>query len=371
MNKIGLYLHVPFCRKKCLYCDFYSLADPSDLGAYEKALCRDLAFWGQSLKKPSVETLYFGGGTPSLLGASELERILLAVREHFFLEKTAEITLEMNPESVTEEKLFSAKKNAVNRISLGMQSADDGELNSIGRLHRFSDTRMAVNLVKAAGIRNVSLDLMYGLPGQSLDSFRKSLEAALSLEPQHISFYCLTLSPEVPLYQKRDELPHEEAVREMYLFAHSFLEQAGFEHYEISNAALPGYRSRHNERYWTGRDYLGIGPGAHSLLRGERFQYAADLKKFILHSKPFDTIENRELLTPRDRLVEYVMLSLRRKEGLDLFDLTRLSDEAFAESCARKMASWEKHGLCRKTSAGFALTPEGFFVSNGIISELI
>ena len=254
MNKLGLYLHFPFCKAKCAYCDFFSLPDLSRRADYERALARAVRSLQGELSDYTVETVYFGGGTPSLFSPDGLRACLSAIRESARVSSDAEITLECNPESTTEDVLSAARKSGVNRLSFGMQSARDGELACIGRLHRNEKTVSAVRLARGLGFENISLDLMYGLPGQDLASFRESLEACLALNPKHISFYCLTLSPEVPLYEKRESLPSEEAVREMYLFAHQSLVASGFEHYEISNAALPGFRSRHNEGYWMGRE---------------------------------------------------------------------------------------------------------------------
>ncbi|MBR3836528.1 MAG: radical SAM family heme chaperone HemW [Clostridia bacterium] len=371
MNRVGLYLHFPFCKAKCAYCDFYSRCDLSKISSYEKALCRGICQLAPMLSDSVVDTVYFGGGTPSLATGEGMRSIFHALRQRFSITADAEITVEMNPESTTKELLITLRALGANRISFGMQSAKASELSAIGRLHRHRDTERAVSAAKEAGFENISLDLMYGLPGQDLSSFFESLTACVALDPGHVSFYCLTLSPEVPLYKVRDTLPGEEVTREMYLAAHRFLEERGYEHYEISNAARKGFRSRHNLRYWQGLDYLGIGPGAHSLLKGERFSMKEDVDGFISASNLFDTVEARETLTPKDRLVEYVMLSLRQKEGLSLARLKALSDASTLERAEKKLALWQRHGLCVKTEEGFALTPEGFFVSNEIISELI
>lgn len=371
MNRVGLYLHFPFCKAKCGYCDFYSRCDLSKIPSYEKALCGGLEQLAPMLSDSAVDTVYFGGGTPSLATAEGMKSIFETMRRNVCVTEDAEITVEMNPESTTQELLVTLRELGVGRISFGMQSAKDSELSAIGRLHRHRDTELAFFAAKEAGFENISLDLMYGLPGQDLSSFCESLAACVALDPKHVSFYCLTLSPEVSLYKVRDTLPGEEVTREMYLTAHRFLEERGYEHYEISNAARKGFRSRHNLRYWQGLDYLGIGPGAHSLFKGERFSMKEDVEGFISASNPFDTVEARETLTPKDRLVEYVMLSLRQKEGISLARLKALSDASMLERAEKKFTLWKKHGLCVKTEAGFALTPEGFFVSNEIISELI
>lgn len=371
MNSLSLYLHFPFCKGKCRYCDFYSLPDISRVGEYEKALVRTISFFGEKYSDRSVSTVYFGGGTPSLMSSDGLKAILSAVRQSFCVEENAEITMEMNPESASNAILAAAKEAGVNRLSFGVQSAKDDELCSLGRLHRFCEAKDAVLRARGMGFSNISLDLMYGLPRQTMDSWRESLEKVVWLEPTHISFYCLTLSPTVPLYKERHLLPDDEISWEMYLYAHSYMEETGFEHYEISNAAKPGFRSRHNEVYWQGGEYLGIGPGAHSLMDNTRFSTEEDLEKFILASNPLDRLRWEEPRTRENLRTEYLMLSLRRKEGLSFEKLRLLSDDAFCRRAEKKLLFWEKGGLCRKTKEGYSLTAEGFFVSNEIISELI
>ena len=371
MNSVGIYLHVPFCRAKCAYCDFYSLPAPERIPAFEKALMRAIRAFAPLAAGKVADTVYFGGGTPSLLSAEGLAAILDTLRASFSFAPEPEITVEVNPESADPAFLACARSAGVNRVSIGMQSAIDSELSAIGRIHRADDTRRAAENARAAGFDNLSLDLMYGLPGQTVASFTKSLEVCAALSPRHVSFYCLTLSPSVPLYRLRDSLPGEEETEAMFLTAHRFLEARGFEHYEISNAALPGFRSRHNTRYWTRGEYLGVGPAAHSFLNGERFCVRDDLAGFLSAKDPLSGITDREKLTPRDAIVETVMLSLRRKEGLDLSLLRSLSDEAYCRTVEQTLADCSRRGLCRKTAVGYALTPRGFFVSNAIISRLI
>ncbi len=371
MNSLSLYLHFPFCKAKCRYCDFYSLPDVSRVGEYEKALARAVSFFGEKYPDRSVSTVYFGGGTPSLMSPDGLTEIFSALRQSFSVKEDAEITVEMNPESATDTILAAAKEAGVNRLSFGVQSAKDEELSVLGRLHSFSQAEGAVVRAKDMGFSNISLDLMYGLPEQTVKSWRESLEKVVCLDPTHISFYCLTLSPSVPLYKERSLLPDDDTCREMYLLAHSYLEERGFEHYEISNAAKRGFRSRHNEVYWQGGEYLGIGSGAHSLMDNTRFSTEEDLEKFILASSPFDRLQWEEPRTAEDLRTEYLMLSLRRKEGFSLKKLRLLSDDAFCRRAEKKLTFWEKGGLCRRTEDGFRLTAEGFFVSNEIISELI
>lgn len=371
MNKIGLYLHFPFCKAKCRYCDFFSLPASDRISAYEKALCRAVSFFGERYSRRALSTVYLGGGTPSLISSDGLKALFSVIGESFDTSPVSEITMEMNPESATDEILSTARDVGVNRLSFGVQSANDGELATLGRLHRFSHAEEAYFRARRHGFQNVSLDLMYGLPHQTLSSWRESLEKTLSLEPEHLSFYCLTLSPEVPLYREKSALPDDELCREMYLFAHEFLEENGYEHYEISNAARPGFASRHNSSYWTGREYLGIGPSAHSMMDNTRFFTKDGLEEFIFTSNPLDRVTFEEERSAEDLRTEYLMLSLRRKEGVSLKQLLALSDEVFCRRAEKRFSLWESHGLCRRTEEGYALTAEGFFVSNEIISELI
>ena len=364
-------MHFPFCKAKCRYCDFYSLPKGELIPPYEKALAKSFSAFSALAPDARVETVYFGGGTPSLATSSGVEVIFSSLRANFTVSENAEITVEMNPESASEQILSAYYRAGVNRVSFGMQSAIDSELEALGRLHRFEAVQLAVKRARFAGFANVSLDLMYGLPGQTVKSFRESLEKALTLSPEHVSFYLLTLSESVPLYKQRHLLPDDETVREMYLMASSFLKENGFEHYEISNAAREGFRSRHNSVYWNGGDYLGIGPGAHSLVDGKRFFVKDGAEEFIFAENPLERLSEFEVLTKEDRFTEYLMLSLRTKEGVSVERLKDLSDGETAKRICEKFRLWERYGLCEKTLQGFALTASGFFVSNEIITELM
>ncbi len=364
-------MHFPFCKAKCHYCDFYSLPSLDLICAYEAALAKSIPSFSTLVSDAKIETVYFGGGTPGLATPAGVEKIFSSLRENFVFSDTAEITVEMNPESTTREILEAYRKAGANRISFGMQSAIDRELEILGRLHRFSSVQNAVSLARQVGFDNISLDLMYGLPKQTLFDFRESLEKALELKPDHISFYLLTLSESVPLYRRTNELPEEENLREMYLFASSFLKENGFDHYEISNAAKKGFYSRHNMVYWTGGDYLGLGPGAHSLVNGKRFFVKEGVQEFISAEDPLQRLSSFECLSDNDVFTEYLMLSLRTREGISQGRIRELSDEETAKRIFDKFSLWERYGLCTRTESGFALTEEGFFVSNEMITELM
>ncbi len=371
MNDLSLYLHVPFCKGKCRYCDFYSVICPEKIGLFEKALVRDLLAFSEKARDYKVRTVYFGGGTPSLLSPKGIKEIFSALRKAYRISPDAEITVEMNPESASEEVLSAFYREGANRISFGMQSARDEELLLLGRLHRYEDVKNAVERARAVGFDNINLDLMYGLPGQRVEDFLESVKKALSLSPKHLSFYLLTLSENVPLYEKLDQIPDDEILRKMYFSAISFLEEKGFCHYEISNAALPGFESRHNQVYWEGGAYLGFGPGAHSLFENKRFCVPEGLDGYLKAKDSLTRHSDPEERTKEDLLEEYIMLSLRQKKGLSFEKLSMLAPTEQIEKIKEKMTLWEKHGLTKRTKDGFALTKEGFFVSNEIISELI
>lgn len=371
MNSLGLYLHFPFCRRKCFYCDFYSGSNPEKIALYEEKLALFLENLPEDWQGRALESVYLGGGTPSLATTEGIRRIFSAVKSSFSLLPQCEISCEVNPDSASEEKLGALFQSGVNRLSIGMQSGNDEELKTLGRLHCFSQVENCVRAAKKVGFSNISLDLMYALPGQSMASWRESLEKALSLEVKHLSFYCLTLSEKVPLYRKKELLPDEEVQREMYFLSLDLLAQNGFEQYEISNAAKPGFESRHNLRYWERGEYLGVGPGAYSFLGGERFCMRANTDDFIFHSNFSDIIEDREKVTAEADVEELIMLSLRTKKGLSLAELEEKAGSEKRAAVEKTLSSLVPHGLCERTKDGFSLTKEGFFVSNEIISRLI
>ena len=362
MNRpLGVYVHVPFCRQKCVYCDFYSLPRrKADMDAYVSALHSQLAetdFTGYE-----ADTVYFGGGTPSFLGPRRLTALLEAVAAACPIAPGAEITFEANPDSAQDPPALSALRRAgFNRVSLGMQSADDGELRSIGRVHTAAQVRSSVEAVRKAGFDNLSLDLIYGLPGQDLPRWRENLAAAVELRPEHLSCYGLKAEPGTPLYARRDTLPKDEAQADMYLEAVEVLDAKGYRQYEISNFAKPGRESRHNLKYWTLGEYAGFGPGAHSDFRGRRYAWARDLEAFLRGGPPRS---EDQVITPRDREAEALMLSLRLTRGLDMAAWGKRFDPSFLERC-------EAAGYAVQEEGRWHLTPRGFLVSNLIIGELL
>ena len=367
---LGLYLHVPFCRAKCAYCEFYSLARSEEkMDQYTDALIRHLKETAPMADGHTVDTVYIGGGTPSYLGPARIVKLLQSVKKYYHLRKGAEITMEANPDSASDVSALRAVRRAgVNRISLGMQSSDDRQLQAIGRIHTWRQTQSAVEAIRRAGIENLSLDLIYGLPDETAAQWEKTVNDALSLRPQHISCYALKLEEGTPLWQRRESLclPDDDEQADRYLFTVDLLHEAGFEQYEISNFSLPGKESRHNLKYWHLEEYAGFGPGAHSDFGGVRYAYARDLDRYLAGDL---ILSESETVSTAEREREYLMLGLRTAEGI--------SRHTFEDRYRRRFSVleplfelYEKHGLAARTEDGWRLTPAGFFVSNEMIIEL-
>ena len=319
---LGLYIHIPFCKQKCTYCDFYSLPNSEErMDDYTEVLCAHLAELAPYATGYLADTVYFGGGTPSYLGEKRLTRILKTVLKKYHVAKDVEITLEANPDSAGDWKaLRNLRKAGFNRISLGMQSACEAELAEIGRVHTADQTAASVESARRAGFQNLSLDLIYGLPHQTMDRWRENLTAAMDLGPEHLSCYGLKVEEGTPLFVRRAEadLPDDEAQAEMYLWAVDALAARGYQQYEISNFAKEGYASRHNLKYWTLGEYMGFGPGAHSDLGGARYAYEKDLEGYIQGVRGRGPLlSESDRIPPMDRDIEYLMLGLRTVHGLD------------------------------------------------------
>ena len=372
---LGLYLHIPFCRQKCAYCDFYSLPrQEGRMDDYTDALCAHLAETAPFAAGHVVDTVYFGGGTPSCLGKGRLIKILKTVQKRYELAKDAEITLEANPDSAADwRELRALRRAGINRISLGMQSACDEELRRIGRGHTAAQTAAAVEAVRRAGIKNLSLDLIYGLPGQTVERWEENLRAAAALDPEHLSCYGLKVEEGTTLFARREtaDLPGEEVQADMYLYTVGFLQQAGYAQYEISNFAKPGFASRHNLKYWTLGEYAGFGPGAHSDFGGVRYAFQKDLEGYIRGVREQSPmLSENERIPPLERDTEWVMLGLRTVEGLEMRAFERRFCRRFScfipflEQCRRAGYAVEEGGR-------WHLTPRGFLVSNQIIGGML
>ncbi len=364
---LGLYLHIPFCAKKCGYCDFYSVTDLSLRKGYVTALSRHIKEYGKLCGGYETDTLYIGGGTPTCLEPKRLGHIIQEARSRFRVASDAEITVECNPESTDKKLLDTLKKQGVNRLSFGVQSAHDDELKAIGRIHDFGKAKEAVELAKERGFTNISLDLMYGLPGQTKESFLESVRESLKLDPKHLSCYGLKIEYATPMGREKPTLPDDDAQADMYLAMCALLRENGFEHYEISNFAKPGFRSRHNSKYWDLSDYLGLGPGAHSFMNGRRFEFTRDLKAYINRE---DILRDEDDVPTFQRQGEYIMLRLRTSEGVDLLKLENrynISSAPYEDAFVPLLAE----GLVSHRGTSWRLTEKGFLVSNSIINRIV
>ena len=373
---LGIYIHIPFCRSKCDYCDFYSLAGREDrMDAYQKALLAHIAETAPLAQGIPVDTIYFGGGTPSFYGDKRLRELLAAIRKQFQVAENAEITLEANPDSVDLKSLRRLRKAGFNRISIGMQSACPEELAAIHRPHTAKQVDEAVAAAKKARFKNLSLDLIYGLPGQTMDSWKATVEHALSLIPQHLSCYGLKVEEGTPLAARvaeGEQLPDDDTQADLYLWTVGRLQRAGLPQYEISNFAKPGFESRHNLRYWLTKSYIGFGPGAHSDFGGRRYSFVRDLDGYIdgvLRGGAI--IDSEELIPQRERGGEYLMLRLRTARGIEEWEYRGNYFMDFAP-LERRLEEFQTQGWAKKTEEGrWRLTPRGFLVSNQLIGDLL
>ena len=376
IEKLGIYIHIPFCKSKCDYCDFYSLAGAEGrMDAYQKALLTHMKETARVAGEIPVDTIYFGGGTPSYYGDKRLRELLKAVRKLFSVEKDAEITLEANPDSVTFQSLRALRRAGFNRLSMGLQSACPAELAAIHRAHSIEEGDAAVVAARAAKIKNLSLDLIYGLPGQTEESWHNTLEHALSLQPEHLSCYGLKVEEGTPLAQRvaaGEVLPDDDTQAELYLWTVERLRQAGYEQYEISNFAKPGFASRHNLRYWLTRPYIGFGPGAHSDFGGRRYSWIRDLEGYIKGVlEGGELLESQDLIPQRERGGEYLMLRLRTVRGIEEWEYRGTYYMDFTP-IEQRLQEFSAQGWAEKTPEGrWRLTPKGFLVSNQLIGDLL
>lgn len=373
----GLYIHIPFCRQKCLYCDFPSFAGREAFQArYTEALLAEIGSRARECADREVCSVFFGGGTPTVLPLPLLERLARRVFSSFRIAEDAEITAEANPGTLNRETVRALRGMGFNRLSIGVQAWQDGLLKRLGRIHTIGDFLENYRIVREEGFRNVNVDLMFALPGQTMADWRETLEGAAALEPEHISAYSLILEEGTPLFREWEEgrlAPvSEELDREMYHMAVDFLAEKGYAQYEISNFAKPGRQSRHNRLYWQAEEYLGLGLGAHSYWNGERFHNPYSMEGYICaEGRPERLAEDREPVAERDALAEFMFLGLRLTEGV--------SFSAFRERFGREMkavygeqiAALAAQGLLAEDKDGIRLTRRGIDVSNAVFGEFL
>lgn len=371
-DTIGLYVHIPFCKKKCNYCDFCSFAglDPSLRAGYLRALSEEIASYGGE-EHPPVDTVFLGGGTPSLLTPVEIAALFAALRKTFHLLPDAEITAEANPGTLDREKIDAFCRAGVNRLSIGLQSVHESELRTLGRIHSYADFLDAYRLAKAGGIENIGVDLMYAFPGQTPTSFRETLDTVVSLAPSHISAYGLIVEDGTPFGDRREALilPDEDEELAMYEDACRTLAAAGYRHYEVSNYALPGGECRHNLRYWHEEEYIGFGVSAHSYYRGERFATSRDIRAYS--EGKCKQLRTKERIDKANEAEEYTMLALRTSEGVDLSLYQKRFSRSFLEGREESVARFVFLGLATLSDTHFALSERGFYVGNTLTAELL
>lgn len=376
-NNLGLYLHIPFCEKKCPYCDFYSLEGKQDYRRFTDALLLHMEDYSQFTQSRLVDSIFIGGGTPTAVPVSLLAGLVDAAHDYFAVTPDSEITVEVNPATVKPSSLRKLRKAGVNRLSIGAQSVNDAELAALGRLHTSEQFFKTFEMAREAGFDNINIDLMYGIPKQTPDSFSQTIERICSLSPEHLSLYALRIEPDTPFYERSGslELPDDDTVCDMYLDAIEHVASAGLEQYEISNFAVSGRKCRHNLKYWNCEEYIGLGPGAHSYFNDTRFSFKQDI---CLYIETLEDIEERRIITdecyeiPREeRIGEYVMLQMRLTDGLDTVDFERRFGVEFDDMFGKYLPPYIEGGFIERIEDRYAFTPSGMFVSSYILSAML
>lgn len=365
----GLYFHIPFCKRVCAYCDFYKSVDLRRMDEVLAAMGDELRRRRDYVGGEAIRTRYFGGGTPSLCSPEQIGELLARAADLFDCTAVEETTLEANPDDLTAPYLEALRRAGIDRLSIGVQSFDDACLRWMNRRHTAAQAIAAVTAAREAGFDNLTIDLIFGVPGYGGDALRRTLDTALELRPEHVSAYHLTVEPDTALGRRaaRGQLTPvaEEVSEEEFLAVHRALTAAGYEHYEVSNYALPGRRARHNAAYWHGAKYLGIGPAAHSYDGAERQWNAASLERYLAGEAA-----GREVLTDRDRRNEYVMTRLRTAEGIDLAEAERLFGAAYAARLREEARRFAAAGMLTAEEGRLAVPPKRFLVSDAVIGAL-
>ena len=387
-KKLGIYIHIPFCIRKCLYCDFLSAsATKQEQERYLKALCREIETESRRYSDYEVQTVYLGGGTPSVFPGSWIERILDTLYRQYRIRKECEISMEVNPGTLTGDKLRAYKRGGVNRLSIGLQSTENEELLALGRIHSREDFGRSYESAAQAGFENLNIDLMSGIPGQTCTSWQRSLErvAALTPAPKHISAYSLIIEEGTPFFENPPELPDEDTDREMYRITNDILSASGYGRYEISNYAMPGYECRHNISYWRRENYVGFGIGAASLIGNTRFRNTADRKayeRFYLEdlkspSQDREIKEEKQVLRIKEQMEEFMFLGLRMSKGVSRQEFFRCFGRELDEAYPGVVEDFCKKGLlqckkdCEAGNEWISLTDYGVDVSNYEMAEFL
>ena len=371
----GIYIHIPFCKRRCIYCDFFSTTQSEKKTAYVHSLCQELELRKDYLEGEEIETIYLGGGTPSQLSQQELETIFSYIYKIYKVKKDAEITLEANPDDLTQEYVNQLRQLPINRISMGIQTFQEETLKVLHRRHTAVQAIEAFQRCREAGFHNISIDLMYGLPGETLETWKQDLHQALELHPEHISAYHLIYEEDTILWKLREEQKVKEADEDLSVTLFTTLidelTKAGYQHYEISNFCLPELHSKHNSSYWTGKKYLGCGPSAHSFNGISRQWNVSSLEEYmegIEKGKPYYEIEELDIYT---RYNDFVITSIRTCWGMPLSHLRTTFGEELYHYCLRMAKPHLEQGVLDISEGTMKLTKKGIFVSDGIMSDLL
>lgn len=393
-KSLGLYVHIPFCLKKCDYCAFLSFeqTDEALQSDYVDALIKEMSYYmklcdGSRQDRYKVDTVFIGGGTPSILSEKLIGKLVEGLRDNFDVDSDVEISIESNPKTLTMKKLTSYREMGINRLSMGAQALDDTGLKDLGRIHSTKDVLDAFEMARSAGFTNINLDLMFGFHKHEMQEWEHTLDTTINLKPEHISFYSLQIEEDTEVYRRfvanSLKLPDEREDRALYHKAVQTFRNAGYKHYEISNCAMQGYECRHNLKYWSLEEYLGLGLGAHSYFRGKRFSNTSDLDKYLFelsknvaynYSDTPKFVEEGHINSDFDNISEYMITGLRRTEGVDLSEFKQKFKRDFEEvyyAQLEKLESFQTQGLIRWERGRLALTEEGIDVSNSILMEFV
>ena len=369
---LELYLHIPFCIKKCDYCDF--LSGPSTRAgqeAYIYALLREIKAVSALENRP-VDTVFIGGGTPSVPECDVMEKLLQGMQESFCFQKDAEITIEANPGTLTPKKLELYRKYGINRISIGLQSPKDEELKVLGRIHNYEQFQESYQMARAAGFSNINTDLMFAIPGQSYEGWMENLRTVAELGPEHISAYSLIIEDGTPFSKRELDLPDEDTEYRMYEDTAKVLEEYGYHQYEISNYARRGQECRHNEGYWQRKDYIGLGLGAASLIGNERFTNTTDMQEYLENSGITEQIRNnREILTREDEMAEFMFLGLRMTEGVSKAEFQEYFGTAIEKIYGKVLEKYKHQGMLVEKEDRIFLSRAGIHVSNVVMADFL
>ena len=377
MNPLSLYIHIPFCVKKCNYCDFLSFkSDDESIEKYLNALQKEINSYQKLAKNYLVNTIFIGGGTPSIIDEEDMASLFQTVKQIFQIDKRAEITIEVNPGTVTKDKLLNYRTNGINRLSIGLQSTKEELLKDLGRIHSYSKFLETYTMARNVGFDNINIDLIFGLPKQTIIDWNDTLDEVISIQPEHISCYSLIVEENTMYYKEFEEgnliLPSEETEREMYYNAVDILEKAGYYQYEISNFAKNNYICKHNLVYWIGKEYLGIGLGASSYIDKYRFKNADMIENYCENSHDYNLIrKDINYINIERQIEEYMFLGLRLTKGISKNEFQQKFDKSIEEIFEKELKKLETEGLINNTEDNIRLTKKGIDLSNYVFQHFL